>query len=196
MEAEEERAAEAQREKEAGNDAYRKQYLETAVDHYTRGAALDPRDISFLTNRAAAYLLMSKVGQPPPLPRPKPSLSPRRLSRSPSLLHRALAPVSVQGVRERLRGGGGEGQGAPRRQQAARAGAVAEGVRAAQARGLRCGLRAGDQGAAAVARRALQRGHARQAGPGGERQEGDRGAGAARSGSRRPPPPERFGCFS
>ena len=41
MEAEEERAAEAQREKEAGNDAYRKQYLETAVDHYTRGAALD-----------------------------------------------------------------------------------------------------------------------------------------------------------
>uniref|UniRef100_A0A453QTJ1 Uncharacterized protein n=1 Tax=Aegilops tauschii subsp. strangulata TaxID=200361 RepID=A0A453QTJ1_AEGTS len=60
MEAEEERAAEAQREKEAGNDAYRKQYLETAVDHYTRGAALDPRDISFLTNRAAAYLLMSK----------------------------------------------------------------------------------------------------------------------------------------
>uniref|UniRef100_A0ACD6ADY7 Uncharacterized protein n=1 Tax=Avena sativa TaxID=4498 RepID=A0ACD6ADY7_AVESA len=60
MEADEERAAEAQREKEAGNDAYRKLFLETAVLHYTRGAALDPRDISFLTNRAAAYLLMSK----------------------------------------------------------------------------------------------------------------------------------------
>ncbi|KAM0880910.1 hypothetical protein ACQ4PT_033269 [Festuca glaucescens] len=60
MEAEDERAAEAQREKEAGNDAYRKLFLETAVLHYTRGAALDPRDISFLTNRAAAYLLMSK----------------------------------------------------------------------------------------------------------------------------------------
>uniref|UniRef100_A0A453QTI6 Uncharacterized protein n=1 Tax=Aegilops tauschii subsp. strangulata TaxID=200361 RepID=A0A453QTI6_AEGTS len=77
MEAEEERAAEAQREKEAGNDAYRKQYLETAVDHYTRGAALDPRDISFLTNRAAAYLLMSKVGHPPPqILRPNPRLAP------------------------------------------------------------------------------------------------------------------------
>ncbi|KAK1604794.1 hypothetical protein QYE76_028467 [Lolium multiflorum] len=60
MEAEDERAAEAQREKDAGNDAYRKLFLETAVLHYTRGAALDPRDISFLTNRAAAYLLMSK----------------------------------------------------------------------------------------------------------------------------------------
>jgi hypothetical protein len=76
MEAEGERAAEAQREKDAGNDAYRKLFLETAVLHYTRGAALDPRDISFLTNRAAAYLLMSKVCQ---LLRslPKPSLSPR-----------------------------------------------------------------------------------------------------------------------
>ncbi|EEC80073.1 hypothetical protein OsI_21792 [Oryza sativa Indica Group] len=52
--------AEARREKEAGNAAYRKLYLETAVRHYTRGALLDPRDISFLTNRAAAYLLMSK----------------------------------------------------------------------------------------------------------------------------------------
>ncbi|KAL6597337.1 hypothetical protein ACP70R_046777 [Stipagrostis hirtigluma subsp. patula] len=56
MEAEEE----ARRAKEAGNDAYRKLFLETAVDHYTRGALLDPRDISFLTNRAAAYLLMGK----------------------------------------------------------------------------------------------------------------------------------------
>lgn len=63
MEAEDddEREAEARREKEAGNAAYRKLYLETAVRHYTRGALLDPRDISFLTNRAAAYLLMSKV---------------------------------------------------------------------------------------------------------------------------------------
>ncbi|KAL5225503.1 hypothetical protein ABZP36_012142 [Zizania latifolia] len=59
MEADE-REAEAQREKEAGNAAYRKLFLETAVRHYTRGAQLDPRDISFLTNRAAAYLLMAK----------------------------------------------------------------------------------------------------------------------------------------
>uniref|UniRef100_J3MBJ4 RING-type E3 ubiquitin transferase n=1 Tax=Oryza brachyantha TaxID=4533 RepID=J3MBJ4_ORYBR len=52
--------AEAQREMEAGNAAYRKLYLETAVRHYTRGARLDPGGISFLTNRAAAYLLMGK----------------------------------------------------------------------------------------------------------------------------------------
>ncbi|KAL6606142.1 hypothetical protein ACP70R_041795 [Stipagrostis hirtigluma subsp. patula] len=51
---------EARRAKEAGNDAYRKLFLETAVHQYTRGALLDPRDISFLTNRAAAYLLMGK----------------------------------------------------------------------------------------------------------------------------------------
>ncbi|KAL6898097.1 hypothetical protein ACP4OV_006693 [Aristida adscensionis] len=51
---------EARRAKEAGNDAYRKLFLETAVRHYTRGALLDPGDISFLTNRAAAYLRMGK----------------------------------------------------------------------------------------------------------------------------------------
>ncbi|TVU12422.1 hypothetical protein EJB05_46066 [Eragrostis curvula] len=59
MEADE-REEEARRAKEAGNDAYRKHFLETAVHHYTRGALLDPGDISFLTNRAAAYLHMGK----------------------------------------------------------------------------------------------------------------------------------------
>jgi Flp pilus assembly protein TadD len=58
---EDKRAEEARRAKEAGNDAYRKSFLETAVEHYTRGALLDPRDISFLTNRAAAYFHMGKV---------------------------------------------------------------------------------------------------------------------------------------
>ena len=81
--------------------------------------------------------------------------------------------VAVQGVREGLRRGGGEGAGATRRQQAGRAGAGEEGVGAAQARRLRRGLRPGDQGAAAVAGRALQRGDARQAGRGGGSQEGD-----------------------
>ncbi|AQL01875.1 U-box domain-containing protein 33 [Zea mays] len=57
---EDKRAEEARRAKEAGNDAYRKSFLETAVEHYTRGALLDPRDISFLTNRAAAYFHMGK----------------------------------------------------------------------------------------------------------------------------------------
>lgn len=55
-----ERAEAARRAKEAGNDAYRKSFLETAVEHYTRGALLDPEDISFLTNRAAAYFTMGK----------------------------------------------------------------------------------------------------------------------------------------
>ncbi|WVZ82386.1 hypothetical protein U9M48_029653 [Paspalum notatum var. saurae] len=56
----EERAEAARRAKEAGNDAYHKSFLETAVQHYTRGALLDPGDISFLTNRAAAYFTMGK----------------------------------------------------------------------------------------------------------------------------------------
>lgn len=188
MEAGDERAAEAQREKEAGNAAYHKLFLETAVLHYTRGADLDPRDISFLTNRAAAYLLMSKVSFPPFPPFPNPRFAPPAASlRS--------GPFSVQGVREGLRRGGGEGQGAPRGQQAGRAGAVAEGVGAAQARRVRRGLRACDQGAAAVAGRALQRGDARQAAGSGDREEGGRGAGAAGSGSLRLPPRERFECF-
>jgi hypothetical protein len=54
-------AEEARRAKEAGNEAYGKSLLETAVRHYTRGAVLDPSDISFLTNRAAAYFHMGKV---------------------------------------------------------------------------------------------------------------------------------------
>ncbi|PUZ62065.1 hypothetical protein GQ55_4G328100 [Panicum hallii var. hallii] len=53
-------AEEARRAKEAGNEAYSKSFLETAVEHYTRGALLDPRDISFLTNRTAAYFHMGK----------------------------------------------------------------------------------------------------------------------------------------
>ncbi|CAN6164990.1 unnamed protein product [Urochloa humidicola] len=58
-----ERAEAARRAKEAGNDAYRKSFLETAVEHYTRGALLDPGDISFLTNRAAAYFHMGKYAE-------------------------------------------------------------------------------------------------------------------------------------
>jgi len=66
------RAEEARCAKEAGNDAYRKSFLETAVEHYTRGALLDPRDISFLTNRAAAYFRLGKVSPPPSPPPPFP----------------------------------------------------------------------------------------------------------------------------
>uniref|UniRef100_A0A804PP81 Uncharacterized protein n=1 Tax=Zea mays TaxID=4577 RepID=A0A804PP81_MAIZE len=55
-----EQAEAPRRAKEAGNDAYRKSLLEEAVEHYTLGALLDPSDIAFLTNRAAAYLRMGK----------------------------------------------------------------------------------------------------------------------------------------
>lgn len=56
-----ERKAEAQREKEAGNAAYKKKDFEGAIGHYTKAMELDDEDISFLTNRAAVYMEMGKV---------------------------------------------------------------------------------------------------------------------------------------
>ncbi|XXG75931.1 hypothetical protein AAC387_Pa08g0395 [Persea americana] len=55
-----ERKAEAQREKEAGNAAYKKKDFEGAIGHYTKAMELDDEDISFLTNRAAVYMEMGK----------------------------------------------------------------------------------------------------------------------------------------
>jgi len=43
----------AQREKEAGNAAYKAKRFEEALGHYSRAAELDDTDISFLTNRRA-----------------------------------------------------------------------------------------------------------------------------------------------
>jgi len=153
-----ERAEPARRAKEAGNDAYRKSFLETAVEHYTRGALLDPSDISFLTNRAAAYFHMGKVSL---------ASFPTPLHYVPSPAARPLTTLreffSVPGVREGLRRGrerGRELSAADNKLVATREGAVAEGVGAARARGLRRGLRAGSQGPAAVAGRTLQRGDA------------------------------------
>lgn len=54
------RKAEAQKEKEAGNGAYKKKDFETAIQHYTKALELDDEDISFLTNRAAVYLEMGR----------------------------------------------------------------------------------------------------------------------------------------
>nr|KYP67197.1 Heat shock protein STI [Cajanus cajan] len=54
------RKAEAQKEKEAGNAAYKKKDFETAIQHYTTALELDDEDISYLTNRAAVYLEMGK----------------------------------------------------------------------------------------------------------------------------------------
>ncbi|KAI3468895.1 hypothetical protein Pfo_025558 [Paulownia fortunei] len=54
------RKALAQKEKEAGNAAYKKKDFETAIQHYSKAIDLDDEDISFLTNRAAVYLEMGK----------------------------------------------------------------------------------------------------------------------------------------
>ncbi|KAK7389292.1 hypothetical protein VNO78_24162 [Psophocarpus tetragonolobus] len=50
----------AQKEKEAGNAAYKKKDFETAIAHYTMALEFDDQDISYLTNRAAVYLEMGK----------------------------------------------------------------------------------------------------------------------------------------
>lgn len=55
-----ERKAHAQKEKEAGNAAYKKKDFETAIQHYTKAIELDDEDISYLTNRAAVYLEMGR----------------------------------------------------------------------------------------------------------------------------------------
>lgn len=56
-----EKRAAAQKEKEAGNAAYKKKDFDAAIAHYSKAIELDDEDISFLTNRAAVYLEMGKV---------------------------------------------------------------------------------------------------------------------------------------
>lgn len=53
----------AQKEKEAGNSAYKKKEFESAIQHYSKAVELDDEDISFLTNRAAVYLEMGKYDE-------------------------------------------------------------------------------------------------------------------------------------
>ncbi|GMN32636.1 hypothetical protein TIFTF001_003768 [Ficus carica] len=55
-----ERKAQALKEKEAGNVAYKKKDFDTAIQHYTKAFELDDEDISFVMNRAATYLEMGK----------------------------------------------------------------------------------------------------------------------------------------
>uniref|UniRef100_A0A0E0KTA3 STI1 domain-containing protein n=1 Tax=Oryza punctata TaxID=4537 RepID=A0A0E0KTA3_ORYPU len=57
------RKAAAQKEKEAGNAAYKKKDFETAIQHYTKAMELDDEDVSYLTNRAAVYLEMGKYDE-------------------------------------------------------------------------------------------------------------------------------------
>ncbi|CAI0476852.1 unnamed protein product [Linum tenue] len=55
-----EKKAQALKEKELGNAAYKKKDFETAIAHYTKAIELYDEDISFITNRAAVYLEMGK----------------------------------------------------------------------------------------------------------------------------------------
>ncbi|KAF2313124.1 hypothetical protein GH714_009389 [Hevea brasiliensis] len=55
-----ERKAQAVKEKELGNAAYKTKDFETAIAHYTKAMELDDEDISYFTNRAAVYLEMGK----------------------------------------------------------------------------------------------------------------------------------------
>lgn len=56
-----ERKAQALKEKEAGNVAYKKKDFDTAIQHYTKAIELDDEEISYIMNRAATYLEMGKV---------------------------------------------------------------------------------------------------------------------------------------
>ncbi|KAJ6933431.1 hsp70-Hsp90 organizing protein 3-like [Populus alba x Populus x berolinensis] len=58
-----ERKAQAAKEKELGNAAYKKKEFEKAIEHYTKATELDDEDISYLTNRAAVYLETGKYDE-------------------------------------------------------------------------------------------------------------------------------------
>lgn len=56
-----ERKAQALKEKEAGNAAYKKKDFDTAIQHYSKAIELDDEEISYIMNRAATYLEMGQV---------------------------------------------------------------------------------------------------------------------------------------
>ncbi|CAK7355792.1 unnamed protein product [Dovyalis caffra] len=58
-----ERKAQAVKEKELGNAAYKKKEFEKAIEQYTKAMELDDEDISYLTNRAAVFLEMGKYDE-------------------------------------------------------------------------------------------------------------------------------------
>lgn len=51
---------EAEKEKELGNEAYKKKDFETALKHYEKAAEVDPTNITYLTNKAgmSRYLII------------------------------------------------------------------------------------------------------------------------------------------
>ena len=52
----------ALQEKELGNAAYKKKDFKTALQHYEKAFELNPRDVTFLTNKSAAYFEMGDYG--------------------------------------------------------------------------------------------------------------------------------------
>lgn len=46
---------EAAKEKDLGNEAYKKKDFETALEHYDRASQLDPTNITYMTNKAGNY---------------------------------------------------------------------------------------------------------------------------------------------
>lgn len=54
---------EAQHEKELGNECYKAKKFDEAIAHYNKAIELDPKDVSFLTNRAAVFFEQGKLGE-------------------------------------------------------------------------------------------------------------------------------------
>ena len=52
---------EAEREKELGNDAYKKKDFTTALTHYEKASELDPNNITYMTNKAAVYYEQNEI---------------------------------------------------------------------------------------------------------------------------------------
>ena len=45
----------AEQEKEKGNEAYKKKDFQTALDHYNKATELDPKNMTYYTNRAGLF---------------------------------------------------------------------------------------------------------------------------------------------
>lgn len=52
---------EAEKEKELGNEAYKKKDFDTALKHYEKAAEIDPTNITYLTNKAAVYFEQNEI---------------------------------------------------------------------------------------------------------------------------------------
>jgi tetratricopeptide (TPR) repeat protein len=53
----------AEREKELGNEAYKKKEFDAALGHYEKAIELDPTNITYLNNKAAVYYEQNKIDE-------------------------------------------------------------------------------------------------------------------------------------